>query len=243
MQLERGNPGIAARSPHMPKLAAIALLHLLAVPALALGAIGVDKAEVVLEAGSAGDSVILTNTGATPTFIEVTAREILNPGQAPEQANRGPDPRSLGLLAAPSRLALSPGEQRSLRINSLEAPRDHDRVWRVLVKEVSGPVQAKSSGVAVLLGYDILVIQRPGAARPDIHVTRSGGTLTIENLGNSFALLMDGRQCPSGADSCKEVVGARIYPGQTRTLMASDAVAKIEFKLRLPGGEARTVEY
>lgn len=74
-------------------------------------------------------------------------------------------------------------------------------------------------------------------------MARSGSTLTSENQGNSLALLLDGRQCPSGADSCTEVVGARIYPGQKRTLTASDAAAKIEFKLRLPGGAAQTLEY
>jgi P pilus assembly chaperone PapD len=225
----------------MSKVLASALL--LAIPALASATIGVDKAEIVLEAGAAGDSVVLSNTGDAPTFVEITAREVLNPGETPEQANRGPDPRGLGLLAAPSRLALAPGEQRSLRVNSLDPPRDRDRVWRVLVKEVSGPLQTQSSGLAVLLGYDILVIQRPRIARPDIQVVRSGSALTVKNQGNSFAVLIDGRQCPGGDAPCKDVVGARIYPGQTRTLTASDPTAKVEFKLRLPGGAAQPVEY
>lgn len=216
---------------------------LLTMPTLTLAAITVDKAEIVLEAGASGDSVILTNNGDAATFIEVTAREILNPGSTPEQAHRAADPRSLGLLAAPSRVALAAGEQRSLRINSLEAPRDRDRVWRVLIKEVAGPLQAQSSGVAVLLGYDVLVIQRPPAARAEIQVARSGSELTVKNQGNSFALLIDGRQCVSDAESCKEVTGARLYPGQTRTLTAGDALAKVQFKLRLPGGVAQNVEY
>jgi P pilus assembly chaperone PapD len=223
--------------------ALVLLLLCILIPALAVAAISIDKAEIVLEPAVQGDSVIITNTGEAATFIEITAREILNPGGTPEQASRAPDPRTIGLLAAPARLALAPGEQRALRINLLDAPRDRDRVWRVLVKEVSGPVQAASSGVAVLLGYDILIIQRPPAARAEVQVARNGSALTVTNRGNSFAILADGRQCPNGADACKEVVGARIYPGQTRTLTTSDSVAKIEFKLRLPGGVAQPVEY
>jgi P pilus assembly chaperone PapD len=215
----------------------------LSVPMMSFAAIAVDKAEVVLEKETKGESVILTNTGEAPTFVEVTAREILNPGEMPEQANRGPDPRGVGLLAAPARLALAPGERRALRINVLDGPRDRDRVWRVLAKEVSGPVQSESSGVAVLLGYDILVIQRPAAARAEVQVARNGSALTVKNEGNSFAVLIEGRQCPAAADACKEVGGARIYPGQTRTLSASDPTAKIAFKLRLPGGVAQSVEY
>lgn len=224
----------------MSKAAALVLAMM---PTLALAAIGIDKAEIVFEAGRAGDSVILTNTGDAPTFVEITAREILNPGEAPEQAQRGPDPRSLGLLAAPSRLALAPGEQRSLRINSLDTPRERDRVWRVLVKEVSGPLQAQGSGLAVLLGYDILVIQRPRTARADLEVARSGSSLAVTNRGNSFALLTDGKQCAADARACTDVVGARIYPGQTRTLTARDATANVEFKLRLPGGVGQEVKY
>lgn len=204
----------------------------------AAASIAVDKAEIVVSGDTNRETVIVSNQRATPAFVEVSAREITNPGKAPEEAVRDPDPRRVGLLVAPTRLALAPGERRAVRLQFLDAPRTQDRVWRVLVQEVSGPVEAQTSGVMMLIGYDVLVIQRPNAARAVISVNRKGGELTVTNTGNSFAILNDGRQCPQGnAAPCVDVVGARIYPGQTRVLTAPDAAAAISFKLQTPTGD------
>lgn len=222
-------------------LSVVLLGFALAHPAAA--SITVDKAEVVVTAETDRETLIVSNPRDTPAFVEISAREILNSGQNPEESNRSPDPRVVGLLAAPTRLALAPGERRAVRLQFLDPPRARDRVWRVLVQEVSGPVEAETSGVMMLIGYDVLVIQRPAAARAAVSVMRNGAELTVTNTGNSFAILIDGRQCPGGeANPCVDVVGARIYAGQTRTLTSTDASAPVTFKLKTPAGE-ETVRY
>ena len=68
--------------------------------------ISVDKAEVVVDGETRRETITVANNRATPAFVEISAREILNPGEQPEQANRGPDPSGVGLLAGPTRFSV-----------------------------------------------------------------------------------------------------------------------------------------
>lgn len=216
--------------------ASLVLMATLTVPAQA--SIVLDRTEVIVAADAERETLTVTNTRDTPAFVSIAAREILNPGQQPEESNKGPDPRAVGLLAAPTRLALAPGERRTVRLQFLDPARDRDRVWRVTVQEVSGPVTMESSGLVLLIGYDVLVIQRPAKPAPAVTVKRDGKQLSVTNSGNSFAILDDGKQCTGAeASSCADVVGARIYPGQTRVLTAPDERAPVSFKLKTPAGD------
>ena len=190
------------------RAALAALLATLAMPAVA--SISVDKTEVIVEAGTERDAVTVTNDSDAPAFVSISAREILEPGKAPEVANKSPDPKTVGLLAAPTRLALAPKERRTVRLQFLDPARARDRVWRVTVQEVSGPVTSETTGLVLLIGYDILVIQRPVKPAPSLSAKRDGKKLLVTNEGNSFALLDYGKQCPGDdAAACKDIVGAR----------------------------------
>lgn len=226
------------KHPRIGHVLAVSLVLLAVITAPAHASIVLDRTEVIIAADVERETITVTNTRDTPAFVSIAAREILNPGRQPEESNKGPDPRAVGLLAAPTRLALAPRERRTVRLQFLDPARDRDRVWRVTVQEVSGPVTMESSGLVLLIGYDVLVIQRPTTPTPSIAVKRDGKQLSVTNSGNSFAILDDGKQC-TGADpaSCADVVGARIYPGQTRELTAPDATAAIRFKLKLPAGD------
>jgi P pilus assembly chaperone PapD len=223
-------------SGRLSRAALAALLATLAMPAVA--AISVDKTEVIVQASAEREAITVTNESDAPAFVSITAREILEPGKVPEVANRSPDPKLLGLLAAPTRLALAPKERRTLRLQFLDPARARDRVWRVTVQEVSGPVASETTGLVLLIGYDVLVIQRPEKPAPSLSARRDGKKLEVTNGGNSFALLDYGQQCPSNdAAACKDIVGARIYPGQSRSFELVDERAPVVFKLKTPEGE------
>src|SRR6202000_3140017 len=75
-------------------------------------------------------------------------------------------------------------------------------------------VKSSETGLKILIGYDLLVIQRP--ARPDASVvgSRSGDTLTLKNSGNTNAELFQGQQCDAHKH-CTPLPGHRLYAGTT----------------------------
>lgn len=160
--------------------------------------------------------VDIANIGTERAFVEVDPREILNPGSAPESARTDPDPEKLGLLVSPVRLVLEPGQHRQIRIATLPAVADRERVYRVTVKPVVGKLSSAQSGLKVLVGYDMLILVRPTVANPVVSGTRVGNALTIRNDGNVSVELNDGRQCASAAQ-CKPLPAKRLYAGQSWT--------------------------
>ena len=108
---------------------------------------------------------------------------------------------------------LGPGERKVVRLSLLERPDDRDRIYRVTIKPVIGEIVASQSALKLVVGYDVLVIARPQNARPLLDVSRRGNTVELRNLGNTNALLFNGRQCDEAATDCAELPSKRIYAG------------------------------
>jgi P pilus assembly chaperone PapD len=174
------------------------------------------------------DDIEITNRGDEVLYVSVEPFEVLDPGQPGERRVTNPDPRVLGLLVSPNRLALGPGERKIVRFSLLERPVDADRIYRVAIQPVVGELTAQRSALKVVVGYDVLVIARPLDGRPVLSISREGVDLEIRNLGNTNALLFDGRQCDEDNETdCVDLPTKRIYPGSS-------------WQVRLPGeGPAR----
>ena len=181
--------------------------------------------------------VDIANIGTERAFVEVDPREILNPGSAPESARIDPDPEKLGLLVSPARLFLEPGQHRLIRIATLPAVADRERVYRVTVKPVVGKLSSAQSGLKVLVGYDMLILVRPTVPNPVVSGTRVGNALTIRNDGNVSVELNDGRQCASAAQ-CKPLPAKRLYAGQSWTQQLQGA-APADYEVDSPGKSQR----
>ncbi len=138
---------------------------------------------------------------------------MLDPGTAEERRRHATDPEELGLLAAPSRLVLEPGARRVIRLARLDAPAGSERIWRVDVRPVTGPTESDTSAVKLLIGYGVLVIGRPETPRVALEATRRGEGLELTNMGNTNALLFDGRHCAPDDATCLELPTKRLYPG------------------------------
>jgi len=123
------------------------------------------------------------------------------------------DPSKLGLLASPARLILEPGQRRTLRIAAIGTPSMDERVYRVTVKPVSGEVAGSTSGLKLLVGYDLLVLVRPAAVRNAVRASRSGATLMISNTGNASVELAEGKQCDATGKACQALPAKRLYAG------------------------------
>ena len=191
----------------------LAILALAAAPNAARA--GLSVAPVIVDVPPnqppRGD-VELFNDGTETLYVVVEPARIEHPGDADETRVRLVDPQALGLLATPNRLVLEAGQRKFVRLAFLQPPGDTDRIYRVTVKPVIGDVKASETGLKILIGYDLLVIQRPAKPDASLVASRDGGTLTLKNAGNTNAELFQGQQCDAQRH-CTPLPGHRLYAG------------------------------
>lgn len=197
-------------------------MRVLAFGLAALASASAASAELVLSQlvvdfgsaqGSRAADVEIWNNSNERAYVAVEPNEILNPGTAQEHRIAEIDPERRGLLVSPNRLILEPGQRRLIRFATVGAKGARERVYRVTVKPVAGKLGADSSGLKLLIGYDVLVLVRPAALRPAVVATRSGSRLTLRNEGNASVELIDGKQCDPNKSSCADLPGKRLYAG------------------------------
>ncbi len=153
-------------------------------------------------------------------FVAAEPARIDSPGTRSEMRISVPDPEELGLLASPPRLIIEPGERRFIRVAALDPAGESDRIFRLAVKPVVGELFSEQTGLKVLVGYDVLVIQRPAEPRSSILWQDNGTEITLTNEGNSNLQIVRGEACyPDGPkDKCVELRPHRLYAGNTITL-------------------------
>lgn len=159
------------------------------------------------------DDIEVWNDGSERMYVLAETAEIVAPGSPDQRRVPRSDPSVSGLLVAPQRLVLQPGERRMVRISAVAARPTNDRVYRVAIKPVAGPVFAEVSAIKVLVGYDTLVLYRPATLSGDLIATRQGRRLAIRNEGNTAVEIFDGRQCDVAKVDCRKLVSTRLYAG------------------------------
>jgi P pilus assembly chaperone PapD len=187
---------------------------------------------------SVREDVEVWNNSNDRTYVAVEPAEILNPGTPGESRMQEADPEKRGLLVAPMRMILEPGQRKLLRVAAIGAPQDRERDYRVTVKPVIGEIQAQESGLKLLVGFDMLVMVRPAVPRAQVTGTRSGNTIRFRNDGNVSVEVIEGRQCDAAHKKCEELPGKRLYPGTewTAELKTSQPA---EYTLKSPGQSLR----
>jgi P pilus assembly chaperone PapD len=180
------------------------------------------------------DDLEVWNNAPERAFVAVEPREIVNASLPSRSERRDPDPEKLGILVSPSRMILEPGERRLLRIAALSWGTTQEHVYRVTVKPVVGGVEAKDSGLKLLVGYDVLVLVRPAQPVANVSAVRAGRKLTFKNSGNVSVEIVEGRQCNALHAECNALPGKRLYSGASWTVeLGSEAPA--EYTLKSPG--------
>jgi len=184
----------------------------------------------------AREDVEVANEGAERLYVAVEPSLIVNPGRASQTRTTDPDPEQLGLLATPARMILEPGQRRLLRIAAIGAVPTTERVYRVTVKPVAGPIASASSGLKILVGYDMLVLVRPAIPRVAVNGIRNGNTLVMTNDGNSSVELLDGKQCDSTGKQCVSLPAKRLYAGAQFSQPLS-STGPVQYRIRTALGE------
>lgn len=168
-------------------------------------------------------------------YVQVTVFEIASPGRPEEKWIERKSPDESGLLAAPSRLALAPGQTRIVRLVSVVPPPATDRVYRVEIKPVVGEITATQSLIKVVVGYNVLVLTKPDGARTDIVGSRSGDRLILRNNGNSAGFLFDGKACDPAGRACTDLQAARMYAGNELVIPLRAGQERVEYSLEVSG--------
>ena len=159
------------------------------------------------------EDIEVFNDGPDRMYVSAEPFEILSPGTPAEQRVPAGAPEQSGILVSPQRLILEPGERRTVRVAAIGERPAADRVYRVAVKPVAGPVSADTSALKVFVGYDALVIVRPQQLAAEVTGERRGRTLVLRNTGNTAQELFDGRQCDAAGADCRALPAKRLYPG------------------------------
>jgi P pilus assembly chaperone PapD len=218
------------------------LLFLVVALALVFGAPPPASAQIALNriildfsGEQSRQDIEIVNNGEDTAFIVVEPARIEQPGSTEEQRITARDPNELGLLVTPNRLVLEPGERKLVRIAVIEPAAVVDRIYRVTVKPVLGEVRATETSLKLLVGYDVLVIVRPGGAAPDLNFQRQGRRVIVTNNGNTNALLSEGRQCDPSGGNCTDLPSKRLYAG-ARWELELETDAPAEYYVSSGGG-------
>lgn len=224
-----------------PKLAALSLLYC---STSVNAAIDVNPSIVILEEKATQEAVVIvSNSNDKIAYVTTEPREVMARGEADEKLRVDADPTSLGILSSPSKLVLEKGERRSVRIVAVSPPGKDDRVWRVKIAPAAGKIKAGQSGVAFVIGYDILVIQRAANPTVKVSIVRAGKKLTLSNTGNSFGMISEIRQCQDGGDCVKLKDTKRLYGNMSWTVELPQDGGRIEVDVDGVENKRETIKF
>ncbi len=217
-------------------LAALAALGLLAAPGPALAEMVLSQVIVDMQPGKASrEDIEVWNAGQERLYVSAEPFEIRQPGLPGETRVPGSDPTVSGLLVTPQRLVLEPEQRRLIRISAITPPAASDRIYRITIKPVAGPVQAEVTALKVFVGYDVLVLRRPQSVSGEVTATRSGRQLTVRNGSNTAQEIYDGRQCDATGANCRTLQATRLYPqAELRQLLPYDT--PVEYRITAGNG-------
>ena len=153
------------------------------------------------------------NDGQDRMYVSAEPFEIRGAGTPAEQRVPAGNPEVSGILVSPQKLVLSPGARRTVRIAAVGERPAFDRVYRVAIKPVAGPITASESALKVFIGYDALILFRPEQFAGDVVGERRARTLVLSNQTNTAQELFDGRQCNAVGHDCRALPSKRLYAG------------------------------
>lgn len=170
--------------------------------------------------------IYVINEGDDNAFVKVEVLAVNHPGEPHEERVPLAGAEHVPFIASPARLVIGPRGRKQVRLVNIPGPGTTERIYRVNVTPVLPPL-AKQSGatVQVVVAYQALVIVHPAGPRDELRVTRSDNALHFHNIGNTYALLADGKQCDGQQSHCVDLPSRRLYAGNEWTIPLPYATA------------------
>ncbi len=194
-----------------------------------------DRMIVYFEPGQKPrQDIQVTNISEQNLFLQTEVYQVVNPGADNEERIRITNPDEMKLLTTPQKSIVKPRGQRTVRLVSLETPKDKEAVYRVTFRPVTGDVEASQNAIQLLVAYQALIFIRPEKPVYNVIAKAEGGKVTFTNTGNSNVMLRNGEQCMSNASDAKCVEipsGGRLYAGQSLTFDLPGTGKLIKFGL------------
>ena len=197
----------------------IALITTCLLPTIAMAEIEVAPILVdVIGSKMNTQDIRVTNIGDEIAYVKITPKLITNPGSAEEKLLVIDDPSKLGLLVSPRIMKISPHKFKLVRLVFTQKAGLTDRLYRIDIQPTVGdlllPKKSNEIGIKILVGYGVVVIQRPTKLDVAISIERQDKTLIVKNNGNTNVILSNGKQCDAKGNKCQELPPKRIYAGQ-----------------------------
>lgn len=158
----------------------------------------------------------ITNPDQEPLYVKIELLEVLHPNTEQEQQNLISDSLAAKFLVTPEKLVIPAGGKKLIRFVNLQSPSDKEKVFRVnLIPVAADGNTKKTTGVKVLVGYQMLVFIQPKKLVPKLDGVISNGQLHLSNNGNTNLMLRNGTQCenPKKKKNCNDLPSKRLYPG------------------------------
>ena len=181
----------------------------------------VDRSVLEFDPGRRTQDVEIRNDGDFKIYVDLGVAEIVDPHLDDGRRVELDDPRTSPVLVSPEQVLVEPGQRRRVRVIVREPATDRDRIFRLSVKPFAGKVQLgrrpageTSSGIKVLVGYDLLLLSRPAELDPEVRVERTEEAMTFVNTGNTNVLLRRVAQCDRDGGDCTELQPNRLYAGE-----------------------------
>jgi P pilus assembly chaperone PapD len=189
--------------------------------------------------------VTVINQGDDIAYVKVEVLQVLNPGTEKEERNIVNNPEQIQFVASPSKLAISPGGRKQVRLVNL-APPGEERVFRVNFTPVLPPLQEQTEGLGVkfVVAYQVLVLVHPAQPVENLVIKRDINSIRFDNQGNSYALVSNVRQCDKDGKNCQDDLGSkRLYAGNKMMISLPYTGTPVTFKLtNFKGSREETVD-
>lgn len=172
--------------------------------------------------------VVVTNPDKENLYLQTEVYKVVNPGTEKEERIRITDPNEIKLLATPGKAIIPPNGRKTVRLVSLETPKDKELVYRVTFRPVVGDLEAKKTAIKLLVAYQALVFVRPQNPEYKVASKVSNGKMTFTNSGNINVVLRNGKYCASSkVESCTDLSdGTRIYAGESWDMPLPEGASK-----------------
>ena len=177
--------------------------------------------------------VTVINQGDDIAYVKVEVLEVLYPGTENEERNIVTNPEQIQFVASPSKLAIPPGGRKQVRLVNL-APLGKERVFRVNFTPVLAPLEEKIDGLGVkfVVAYQVLALIHPAQPTENLVVKRDPESISLDNQGNTYALISNVRQCDKEGKNCQGDLGSkRLYVGNKMMVPLPYADTPVTYKL------------
>ena len=174
----------------------------------------------------------VSNISSENLYLQTEIYEVIEPGAKNEELVRVTNPDKMKLLTTPQKSVITPNGQRSVRLVSLETPKEQEKVYRITFRPVTANADTETTGIQLLIAYQALVFVRPKNPYYKITAKKEGKKITFTNEGNSNVFLRNGRQCPVGKKplTCTDINDeGRLYAGKSLTIDLPEKKGEVSF--------------